>query len=291
MITINRVFVLILIAFAGVWIWADVRAQQERTAAKAFYEQQVAPQFEASKRESEAFNQAMRERQAGKQVPLPQMTMVNTAPMDEWMEHMKRWSHYIFIRMNAQFGFMGAIFVWGIAAQIQAAIRRRRQEAPERPAVPDAGKLIGGLVTSGSVFVAKAGDRATSPKVEVDGARAVVIFYHLTFVTAFVGNTRRDRTEVPFTDIIAGACYSNRDGAWLNLRTTQGKVMITGNIHPFQELVNLLLDAAELNRTAPDQYHAALAREPHVRTPWYGWLIIAAAVASVVGAFWWNYSH
>jgi hypothetical protein len=288
MITMNRVFIAILIALAGIWIWADIRAQQEKAAANAFYVQQVAPSFEAEKRQEAVFEQALHDHHEIKEVPLP---MLSNAPFDEWMQHVNRCNHYISIRELSVLGLMGTMLVWTISVQIQVAVRRRRQQSSERPAAPDAGKLIGEWMQTGRAFVAKTEDDGMAEKVEVDTARAVVVFHHFAFITAFVGNPKRDRTEVPFTDIIAGSLSYNKGRSFLTLRTTYGKVVITDNVRPFQALAGLLLDMTELNRTAPDQYRATLAREPHVRTPWYGWLIIAAAVASVFGAFWWNYSH
>jgi hypothetical protein len=285
MITINRVFVVILIAFAGVWIWATVILQREIAENKAFYAQKVAPSFEAEKRQEEAFEQALHDHHEIKEVPIPTLS---NAPFDEWMQRLSRRDHYISIREYAYLGFIWTTLVFVIAAQIQAVVRRRRQEAPERPAAPDAGKLIGEWMQTGKAFVAKTEDDGTSEKVEVDTARAVVVFWHFAFITSFARNPMRDRTEVHFTDLIAGSLYYNKGRSLLILRTTYGKVTINDNVRPFRALADLLLDIAELNRTAPDQYRAILAREPQVRTPWYGWLIIAAAVAGVVAVFWWN---
>jgi hypothetical protein len=67
-------------------------------------------------------------------------------------------------------------------------------------------------------------------------------------------------------------------------------VAITDAVKPFPELAGLLLDAAEVNRSTPDRYSAALAREPSIKTPWYGWLIFAIALVAVAGlaVFLWN---
>jgi hypothetical protein len=273
MITVNRVFAAVLVAFAGVWLWAAAMGQREVAADNAFRSQEATAFSKTTGRRSEVLRQEVEDIKEG---GLP-----DRASLEVGLRHMKRRAHFVSIRLLAQFGFMGSMAVWLAAMQIQAGDRRRRWESPERPAVADAGKRIGELVRAGSTFVAKAGDGVEAPKVEVDGRRAVVAFRRLAFVRAFVGNSPRDYTEMPFSDLIAGSLYPGKGQPILLLRTTHGRVWIPSSIQPFQELVDLLIDATELNRTRPEQYRAALAREPHVRTPWYGWLIIAGALALV----------
>ena len=154
-------------------------------------------------------------------------------------------------------------------------------------AIPTAGKIIGELVSSGIVFVAKTDEGVSGPQVEVDGRRSVVVFRNLPFITAFVGNPERDLMEVPFRDLIVGTMGYAKGRSFFQLRTAQGKVTITESIKPFRELVGLLQDAAEQNRTFSDRFKDALSREPVVHTPWYGWAIIGAAMATAGTAFWW----
>ncbi len=65
------------------------------------------------------------------------------------------------------------------------------------------------------------------------------------------------------------------------MRTTGGRVTVKDDLHPFQTLADVLSDIVELNRTSPEAYAAALAREPKIRTPWYGWLIMVAAIGAI----------
>ena len=67
----------------------------------------------------------------------------------------------------------------------------------------------------------------------------------------------------------------------LEVRTTKGKVIVSDYIQPFDRLAQILSDAAELSRSSPEGYRQALAQEPVVHTPWYGWAIIAVALAVV----------
>lgn len=287
MITMHRVFAVILIAFASVWILAMVMLRREIAADSVFYAQQVAPYFEATKRQTNAFHQALQDRREGKQVPLPLLQPLSTAPFDEWVKRLDRRYHYISIRDVGQIGFMGTAALWVLATLIQVDVRRRRWESPGRPAVSNAGKLIGDLVQSGGVFIAKAANGAGASEVEIDGGRARVIFRHFAFISAFVGNPTRDCTKVLFTDLIAGSLSYSKGRSFLRLRTTHGKVVISDSVQPFQKLADLLLDTVELNRTSPDQYRATLAHEPQIRIPWYGWMIIATALAVIAMASWW----
>jgi hypothetical protein len=170
---------------------------------------------------------------------------------------------------------------------IQGMVARRKWEAPNREAIPKAGRFIEELINSNEVFVAKADGGVDAPMVEVDGRRLMVVFRNFAFITAFVGNPVRDQVEVPFADLIVTSIYYAKGKAYLVLRTAKGKVTIGAGVQPFDKLNLLLRDAAELNRTFVDRYQDALAQEPKVQTPWYGWVIIGAAVASAGAALWW----
>jgi hypothetical protein len=193
----------------------------------------------------------------------------------------------VFLRDMSLLGLIGTISVWSVLAMIQGMVARRKWEAPNREAVPGVGRFIEELISSKEVFVAKADGGVEAPKVEVDGRRLMVVFRNFAFITAFVGNPVRDQVEVPFADLIVTLIYYAKGKAYLALRTAKGKVTIGAGVQPFDKLRLLLLDAAELNRTFPDRHQDALAREPKVQTPWYGWVIIVEASASAGAAFWW----
>ncbi len=82
----------------------------------------------------------------------------------------------------------------------------------------------------------------------------------------------------------------NHGRSSLYLRTTAGKVTIPDTVQPFQPLAAVILDAAEVNRKNPTAFAAALAREPQIKIPWFGWLILALGLALVAGlsALIWN---
>jgi hypothetical protein len=267
-------------------LWQCVRRQV--AADNEFYARNVAPHVEATRRESAAFDEAFRRQQQGQKVPLPPIVeMLDSAPINQWAARIQLRSHMVFMRDMSLLGLIGTLSVWTILATIQGMVARRKWEAPSREAVPEAGRFILELINSKEVFVAKADGGVEAPKVEVDGRRLMVVFQNFAFITAFVGNPVLGQVEVPFADLIVTSIYYANGKAHLVLRIAKGKVTVGAGVQPFDRLSLLLSDAAELNRTFPDRYQDALAREPKVQTPWYGWVIIGAAVASAGAAFWW----
>jgi hypothetical protein len=119
--------------------------------------------------------------------------------------------------------------------------------------------------------------------VELNFPQRTVSFRGFRFITSFIGNKPIPELTLPFTDILAGRMWANHGQFSLVLRTTAGKVTIPDTVQPFQTLATVLLDAVEVNRKNPEAFTAALAREPQIKTPWYGWLIFAASLAAVAG--------
>lgn len=184
------------------------------------------------------------------------------------------------------FGILGCIVALAVTATIQAAARRRHIADPERPPLPGAGAKAHALIAAKSAFVAREPFGAHAQEIQIDGAKAVVVFRNFVFVSSFVRNSVRTRVELPFSDLLVGLVYHHRGRATLVLRTTEGKVGVGEDVEPFETLVELLLDLVELNRTSPERYRAALAREPRVHTPWYGWGIICLALAAAIAVGW-----
>jgi hypothetical protein len=183
-------------------------------------------------------------------------------------------------------GFLNGAVLLALAVMVDQQLRRRRREAPDRPADADAGKLVGELVQLNREFIAKSPDGAGAPFVQIDGRRAIVAFHNLAFVSAFVGNPILPMVELPFPEILSAIQDYSKGHSFLTVRTTRGKVVLHDSLHPFQTLADVLSDIVELNRTSPEAYAAALAREPKIHTPWYGWLIFATAVGSILYLGW-----
>jgi hypothetical protein len=186
---------------------------------------------------------------------------------------------YATIASNAQMGFTGSIFLILIVGGVAAARRQKANEAVDREPAPDAGKVIDELVPPGTVFVAKTG---LGPRVEIDRTKAEVVFHHLAFIATFASNPESLRTVLPFAGILSVEEGSNDGRSHFTVRTTLGKVVLKDDMQPFEALGEILTDIGELNRMSPEAYAAAVAKEPVVRTPWYGWLILAAALGGFV---------
>lgn len=178
-------------------------------------------------------------------------------------------------------------FFWLLVIAIALiAIRRQGKalnaEAEDRPADQGAGVFVNELVKSKGSFRAAGSGGAGEPVIEIDGGRAIVTFYNCTFVRQFVGNPEQARMELPFSAILSAYVGEGRYREFLTVRTTQGRVSVSDNVKPFEDLADLLADIAELNRTSPAAYAAALAQEPKIKTAWYGWVILASAVGAVI---------
>jgi hypothetical protein len=114
-----------------------------------------------------------------------------------------------------------------------------------------------------------------------------VTFVGCTFATGFASTRRDERVEMPLADILGVRLDYHHGRGLLTVRTAQGKVTIGDHIESFQLIAEVLFDAVEVNRASPESYRAALAREPAVRTPWYGWLILVGGIGVVVGGLLW----
>ena len=263
-------------------------ARRDATALNVYYTNVVGPSFEAFKSQSAAFDQALKDQKEGKVVHIPEVRVPDEAIIHKWESLIATRDHSDFFREKVKIGILFAFVAWGVLGVFQGIIARKNWESSSRPPNPEAGKIIGDFISSDEILFARTEEGGVdSPEVEVDGRRRIVVFRNLPFVTSFVGNSKCDRKEIPFSELIVGTVHLNKGQSFLQLRTAQGKVAISDRIKPFQRLASLLQDAAELNRTFPDRFKDALSKEPRVRTPWYGWAIIAAAIASAGAAFWW----
>jgi hypothetical protein len=281
-------FGITLVLLALNWAWQAVQFQRQAAADQSFYAREVAPYLDASKRQADAWERAYQERQQGnKLVALPRLQTLDSIPLDQWIERSKERSRLQAKRDLGLIAIMVTAGAWMILAAIQGSLQQFKWQDSDRPAAASAGALIGELVESGEVFAAetKAGG-VDAPRVEVDGARRVVTFRNYSFVTSFTRNPKRGLTEVPFADLIVGTRLFAKGRSFLQLRPAQGQVVIGDSVQPFGKLVVLLQDAAELNRRDADRFRDALLREPRVRTPWYGWAIIASALGGAGYAFW-----
>lgn len=177
--------------------------------------------------------------------------------------------------------------VWLFANLIRTEVLWKRRNAATRPADPNAGATIAQLKqATGGRLVARSDPRGTflkSPtrEVELDTKTRKIVFRGFTFTRNFIGNRPTPEVTLDFQDLLAGRTYFNHGRQSLFLRTTAGRVVIADSVKPFPVLADVLFDAIEVNRSQPERYAAALAREAKVKVPWWGWLLLLLGLAGV----------
>lgn len=275
---------------AGIWL----SETWERRRADAYYAQYVGPAEAALRRDLDTFLAILERRKRGESLPIPPMP----AASDSLIAHRM-------IAQDLKHGRPGAIELHhalipagGILPLILIALgwswHERHRARPDRPIAPGAGKQIARIAQHEGVFVARFGcDHAATgiqdQDIEVDVRQRAVTFHGFAFIASFFRNPRRDRVKVPFADIL-GTRMVLRGRHWnieyLEIRTTQGRLeLLPRDYENYEELSALLADIVEVNRKSPARYREALAREPFKHTPWYGWLILALALAGAMGWF------
>lgn len=284
--SVHRLFLVIVVALAATWGWAAAMVWKHKRVCDEYVRLVFQPELDRFKREIDRTDQAVKAERPLEPVPAP-----SEASLNELMERRRVLDHYWSIRENALLGLFATIFCWVLTGQIQLGLRRRARAAADRAAEPTAGHLVGELVEQGRSFTGRSKPDGSGIEVEVDGKRAMVVFRNLAFVAAFSGNRRQPMVELPFSELLALTTGYNKGTAYLNLRTTAGRVFWTDKVRPFDTLVALLDDIIELNRNDPAAYRAARAREPVIHTPWYGWAILATGVGAVVALSWYFLSH
>lgn len=258
---LNRLLLVGLVSIGISWTVLYVLDRQARAQDKAFYDQKVAPS-------------------------LKQLDAFDTTVLDEWLERQSQRYAYQAARWNLVFGGVALFFIWALASGVQIERYWRRRNSPERPADPNAGSVVQALRQDGGVLDASSPgallQRATAPqRIVVQVREETVTFHGFRFVKAFAGNRRVAELTLPFAELLGGRLLVGSRRRGLRLRTTAGIVTITDRVQPFDPLVAVLLDAAEVNRTLPARYASALAREPRISTPWWGWVLVVLALAGV----------
>jgi hypothetical protein len=283
---VNRIFLVILVGCGVVWMWATWEFGTRAEADREFEKTQLAPAMEKSRQQSAAFRQVLQDRKEGKRTPLPNLEW-DMVPLNEAVARMKRRNHYREIQSLAVAVALGTISIWSVALFAGALVRNRRWESVDRQPLAEAGKVLGRFLQDGSRLEARDGDGSGARNVSFDARRMVVEFRNFSFVDSFARNPRRDRVELPISALLTGTVHYAKGGRTLHLRTTLGKVAISDQVRPFDELAALLLDICEYNRLSPVEYRAARALEPQVSTPWYGWVLLAAGLGGIIAGGWW----
>lgn len=283
---IFRALLAVMTLAAGVWIWETIVLSRMKADQNAYYEAHVVPQLAAWKQRMAEFDEALKDRKSGKITPLPDLQTMDNSILRTSIDPSLRQYPVFRTKSYAEMVFFSSAFLLLITGLVGQYLRRREREAPERPADQDAGLLVGELVQQNKEFSAKAGVGTGNSAVTINGQRAIVAFRNFAFVHAFVGNPNLELVELPFSEILAVSPWSSKGRRYLTVRTTRGRIMVGEDVQPFQTLADVLSDIVELNRTSPEAYAAALAREPKIQTPWWGWLIIAVGLGAIGYMVW-----
>ncbi len=262
--TLNRIVIGCLAIIGITWVAAYIVDLHDRADDRVFYAQSIAPNVKSG------------------------TAFAHDGPMNQWFERLNRRRENALLRMDLFFGAMALFMAWTAAVLIKSVAFWKKRNDPHRSAEPDAGTAIAELRSMGGILTARSGQgwhlfRSAPREVEVNAATETVMFRGFKFITSFIGNRRTTNLTLRFGDILGGRVWVNHGHFSLSLRTTAGTVTITDAVQPFHEVASVLLDAAEVNRATPDRYLEALAREPRIKTPWYGWLIFAVGLGGVAG--------
>lgn len=288
-ITLLRLYLASLVVCGGVWVWTAIELHQREKEDHEFYDQHVAPELERMRAPVRPSPAPGSSDSRGRIMPLAPIELPRKEIMEEHLRRARHRSDLQFRQRKAMLAASGSTAFFIFAAMIITALRKRRWEAPERPAVAQVSPELLALLETKGRFVAKGrGKSSRSPEVEIDVAKLTVVFRHLAFIDSFARNPVREEVKVPFSELLVGTIDAgNRSGhLQLSLRTTRGRGFIPDTVEPFGTLADYLVGLAEINRANPVTYREALSREPVIRTPWWGWLILAACVGFIAWLCW-----
>lgn len=128
--------------------------------------------------------------------------------------------------------------------------------------------------------------RLSKAKIEVFPEGESFVFHHFRFTSQFLPEPPREKENLKFSDILGSKFYSTQNGDSLHIRTTKGKVVITEEMSYFQSLAQIFSQLADANKLNETEFEEKSQEEPAIQTPWYGWFILASAVACAAVAGW-----
>ena len=125
-------------------------------------------------------------------------------------------------------------------------------------------------------------------KLTLDSARELATFENFTFVTSFLPQKPRVREEVPFSEIVDCTFIPGAKSGpgLLRVVTTKGPVDYSESMEHFSSIRALLESIVTINLADSATHEANLKKVPHVRVPWYGWVICGLAFVGLGGLIW-----
>lgn len=137
-----------------------------------------------------------------------------------------------------------------------------------------------------SIYMYSEKKRLAQAKIEMYAETESIVFHHFRLTSQFLPEPPRDKENVNFSDILGCKFYSTQGGDSLHVRTTKGKVVIPEEMSDFQSLAQIFGRLVEANKSNAIEFEEKSKEEPVIRTPLYGWLILASAVACAAVAGW-----
>ncbi len=179
-------------------------------------------------------------------------------------------------------------WIWVVAIPVVFVVLLLLQLYAERPWFSSLAVLGFVVVIGGIWFLSElmrtGGGRQS---IEIDPASGRIMFRQFTFLRHFMRNPTQTEQVLHATDILHLEPRADNHGRAVTVRTTQGQVVIFDRLQNFEQVVALLADFAEANRLDPAAYRAALAREPQLKTPWWGWLLLIGLSVGIVAVISW----
>ncbi len=136
------------------------------------------------------------------------------------------------------------------------------------------------------IFMHSEKKRLSKAKIEIYPETESFVFHHFRFTSQFLPEAPREKENLKFSDVLGCKFYSTQSGNSLHVRTTKGKVVITEEMSEFQSLTQIFSELSNANKLNEAEFDERMQEEPNIRTPWYGWLILASALACAAVAGW-----
>jgi len=145
---------------------------------------------------------------------------------------------------------------------------------------------FGLLLLAGAVYWIKFRETMATAKILINPESEEIRFQNFQFSTQFLPQKAVEEEILGFSELLAGKLWIGQGRSSYHLRTLKGKVVIPEEISGFKDLVELLDKIIASNCANVKLHEKNLEREPKIKTKWYGWVVIVAALVTVGVAGW-----
>ncbi len=122
----------------------------------------------------------------------------------------------------------------------------------------------------------------------IDPEKQMIEFHHFTFASQFFPERPRDEESIGFHEIlgIRPVPSAIASGDNYEVATTKGRVTIPSCMENLPLVVKTLSLLVEDNMSDRETSKTGLLKEPRITTPWYGWLLLLAALGLISWLAW-----